>query len=108
MVAELVFNYHVYFFSRVNTDSQVVGKEHMLTCPRSFHLFVIVEDLKEVVFFLLLLFFVLFCFFVFFSVFRIIHGYSTMPGEKRALIKHASPIPLYLTPQKGQLHKAPL
>lgn len=57
------------FFSCVNTDSQVVGKEHMLTCQRSFHLFVIVGDLKEVVF---LLFFVLFCF-LFFSVFHIIH-----------------------------------
>lgn len=37
-------------FSHFNTDSQVVGNEHMLTCQRRFHLFVIVEDLKEVVF----------------------------------------------------------
>lgn len=57
MVAELVFNYHVYFFSHFNTDSQVVGNEHMLTCQRSFHLFVIVEDLKEVVFSVVFLFF---------------------------------------------------
>lgn len=57
-------------------------------------------------FFVVVVVFVLFCFL--FSFFHIIHWYSTMPGEKRALIKHASPIPLYLTPQKGQLHKAPL
>lgn len=96
MVAELV--YISIFFPQFNTDSQVVGNEHMLTCQRTFHPFVTVEDLKEV-FFLLSLFFV----FV-----RVIHQYSTMPGEKRAVIKHVSPIPLYLTPQKGQLHKAPL
>lgn len=93
----------LFFFPHFNTDSQVVGNEHMLTCQRSFHLFVIVEDLKEVVFCCCCCF----CF-VLFSFFHIIHWYSTMPGEKRALIKHASPIPLYLTPQKGQLHKAPL
>lgn len=57
------------FFSRVNTDSQVVGKEHMLTCPRSFHLYVIVEDLKEVVFFVVVVVFrFVFCFFFLFSV----------------------------------------
>lgn len=52
------------FFPHFNTDSQVVGNEHMLTCQRSFHLFVIVEDLKEVVFLLLLLFLfcIVFCF----------------------------------------------
>lgn len=57
------------FFSRVNTDSQVVGKEHMLTCPRSFHLYVIVEDLKEVVFFFVVVVFrFVFCLFFLFSV----------------------------------------
>ena len=62
--SRISFQLSCLFLSRFNTDSQVVGKEHMLTCQRSFHLFVIVEDLKEVVF-LLLLFFVLFCFFLF-------------------------------------------
>lgn len=31
-----------------------------------------------------------------------------MPGEKGALIKHAPPLPLYVTPCEGQLRKAPL
>lgn len=60
----------LFFFPHFNTDSQVVGNEHMLTCQRSFHLFVIVEDLKEVVFLLLLLF--LFCFVFFFPYYTLI------------------------------------
>lgn len=47
------------FFPHFNTDSQVVGNEHMLTCQRTFHPFVTVEDLKEVFFLLSSLFFVL-------------------------------------------------
>lgn len=61
------------FFSRVNTDSQVVGKEHMLTCPRSFHLFVIVEDLKEVVFFFVVVVFRFVLFLVFFFLFSVLY-----------------------------------
>lgn len=63
--SRISFQLSCLFFSRVNTDSQVVGKEHMLTCQRSFHLFVIAGDLKEVVFFVVfsfVLFFVFFCF----------------------------------------------
>lgn len=46
------------FFPHFNTDSQVVGNEHMLTCQRTFHPFVTAGDLREV-FSLLSLFFVL-------------------------------------------------
>lgn len=59
MVAELVLNCHVYFFPHFNTDSQVVGNEHMLTCQGLFtRSFVTAGDLREV-FSLLSLFFAL-------------------------------------------------
>lgn len=64
MVAKLLFNCHVYFFFPILTDSQVVGNEHTLTCQRTFHPFVTVEDLKEVFFLLSLLFFVLSIFYI--------------------------------------------
>lgn len=67
--SRISFHLSCLYLSRFNTDSQVVGKEHMLTCQRSFHLFVIVEDLKEVVF---LLFFVLFFVFFFFPYYTLI------------------------------------
>lgn len=48
------------FFPILTLTVKFVGNEHMLTCQRSCHLFVIVEDLKEVVFVVVV--FVLFCF----------------------------------------------
>lgn len=55
--SRISFQLSCLFFSHFNTDSQVVGNEHMLTCQRSFHPFVIVEDLKEVFFFFVVFFF---------------------------------------------------
>lgn len=84
MVTEMVrfSNYHVFSTLTLMVKLSKILSKYWLVEGGFISLFVFVkEDLKEIF---------LFC---------ILHWYSTMPGEKRALIKHASPIPLYETPR---------